>query len=522
LAREEKTIMKRSPDGNSLYGAQPTKKMRINKSNENEVMFKATTSTAACNESQDDGLMSQQNTEGKITRIPCELLECILLKLSYDEVSRVRQVCRQFREVGNRILNMEFLRLKKYVESQLAAVVKEENTLSRKTLQSGTGSTGRAENISTGPEAQAPKDQLTLVRCRGLLNIVCSQIRFLRAVSYRFLFLSDVPPNIRFTTAFFAGKIIDEIHRILRHVRLRQVERKDVDACVVPTLVDKWILFFTDGIEPKSIKHISKQNKSKYTDLFGSRVIDLLECILNCKKNVTVSNDSGGWCYIKGEYRVSRSHVGYIIGHDSGIEPLDVKEQRTLHSFLYNLARAHNFFYIKKVLTDDENALGASDVIRVPVPSYKGMSECRKTRYAYIICNEESCTDDCKNGEDPGLTLRVDLKCRMELAPVEMLLEFRKVPSCDQNEVETAASTDTVQDSSPNFELQLDVECRQPVIFKGRILPSFFKCLIKQGHTQLEAPMNMQEEEDIVIPALPLEETTYVSEQSNIEIHIIV
>lgn len=158
----------------------------------------------------------------------------------------------------------------------------------------------------------------------------------------------------------------------------------------------------------------------------------------------------------------------------------------------------------------------------LPVSSYKGLSECHKTRYAYIICNEGSCTDGCKNDEDPGLIFKVDLKCRKELAPVEILLEFPKVSSCVQNEVENAALTDTVQDSSPNFELKLEIECRQPVIFKGRLLPSFLKCLIQQGHTRLGAPVSMLEEEVIVIPALPLEETTYITELSNIEVHIIV
>jgi hypothetical protein len=58
--------MKRSPDGNSLYDARPNKKMRLSDSVK-EVIFKGTTSTAACNESQDDGPMSQQNTDAKIT-----------------------------------------------------------------------------------------------------------------------------------------------------------------------------------------------------------------------------------------------------------------------------------------------------------------------------------------------------------------------------------------------------------------------------------------------------------------------
>jgi hypothetical protein len=309
-------------------------------------------------------------------------------------------------------------------------------------------------------------------------------------------------------------------------VRLRLVEREDMDACVIiPSLVDKWILFFIDGIEPKVINHISKQYKSKCTDLFGSRVIDLLDCILNCKKNISISIDSEGWCYIKGEYRVHRAHVRimiFIIEDDSGLRLLDVREQRTLHSFLYNLARTHNYFSIMKGFTDDEDALGASNVSCIPVSSYKGMSECCKMRYAYKICNEEGCTDNCKNDGDPGLIFKVDLKCRKELAPIEILLKFPTVPSCDQNKVETAALTDTVQDSSPNFELKLDIECRLPLISEGKVLPSFFKCLIQQEHTRLGSPVSMLEEEDVIIPALPLVKMKYFTLWPDVKVHIIV
>jgi hypothetical protein len=71
------------------------------------------------------------------------------------------------------------------------------------------------------------------------------------------------------------------------------------------TLVDKWILFFLDSIETPLIQQVSSLNKSRYPDPFGSRFIDFLECILNCK-DITVSIDSEGWCYMKGDYKVYR------------------------------------------------------------------------------------------------------------------------------------------------------------------------------------------------------------------------
>jgi hypothetical protein len=92
----------------------------------------------------------------KALHLPNELLECILLNLRYNEVSKVRQVCRQFRDVGNGILNMEIDKLTKCAESELAAVEKEEEELPRKTPQSGAGLTERAQNNSTGPEDPSP------------------------------------------------------------------------------------------------------------------------------------------------------------------------------------------------------------------------------------------------------------------------------------------------------------------------------------------------------------------------------
>jgi hypothetical protein len=63
------------------------------------------------------------------------------------------------------------------------------------------------------------------------------------------LFLSDVSPNIRYSSSFFAGKIIDEAHLIMRLLRLRQIEREDVAVCVLPTLVDKWTTFILDHVK---------------------------------------------------------------------------------------------------------------------------------------------------------------------------------------------------------------------------------------------------------------------------------
>jgi hypothetical protein len=51
--------------------------------------------------------------------------------------------------------------------------------------------------------------------------------------------------------------------------------------------VDK-LEFLLHMIEVQLIKHTSAQNKSECPDLFGSKVIDILKCILDCRKDITV------------------------------------------------------------------------------------------------------------------------------------------------------------------------------------------------------------------------------------------
>jgi hypothetical protein len=278
---EEETVMKRSPDKNSLCGAQPTKKVRLGEPNEDEVTFVGITSTSE----------SEDKESTTLTHLPNELLECILLKLNYNNISKFRLVCRKFREVGDDILNRQFRRLKNYVKSELDALVLEESLLRWNLTQNESGSTGRAEYNSADPKIPSSTYQLILIRCRGLLSSICNQIRLLRALSYRLFFLSDVPPNISYSSAFFAGKIIDEVHRILRIVKTRRIDREPVDEDKFLLLVNKWIFFFLKRIDLPLIQQVYILNHSTYPDLLGSKVIDLLECFFNCKKDTSVNID---------------------------------------------------------------------------------------------------------------------------------------------------------------------------------------------------------------------------------------
>jgi F-box protein 28 len=308
-------------------GEQRTKKMCLGEYSE-EVTITRITSTPAHNKSEDNGLTILQSTKDIITRLPEELLQCIMLKLTYEEISNVRQVCRRFRDNGNNILNRQFRSLKNCVERLLADLVKEENALL--------------------PRTSTLTYSLILIRCRGTLNAIRDKLRLLRAVSYRFLLLGD-----DYSSVFFAGKIIDEVHRILRIVRTRRLPTEGMGLVALRDLVNNWIMFFTHTIEPRLIQQICALNQSTCPDLYGSKIVDLLECLLNSKKFSSVNIDSEGWCYIKGEYNLRRSFFKCREVSNSEVKPLTVPEQINLYEALYYLVKVNNENRLMEAQTDE-------------------------------------------------------------------------------------------------------------------------------------------------------------------------
>jgi hypothetical protein len=275
--------MKRSSDNNSLYVEQPTKKLCLGEfsedeviitlitsdekpikkvclgeSSEDEVTITRITSTSAYNDSEDNGSSTLQNTEDIITHLPEELLECILMELSYCELSKARQVCRRFRDTGDDIFSRHFRIVKNYVESKLADVVK--------------GKNARLEG--TFPATKA----LILIRQREALNEICNQFRLLSYVKHQLLFHSDVDPNIRHSQAFFEGNFMDEVHRILRIVILRPTTDR-VQLMPLRALFNKWIRLFIYRIDSHLTQRLCALDEPTYPDLLG--LTDLLKYCLN-------------------------------------------------------------------------------------------------------------------------------------------------------------------------------------------------------------------------------------------------
>jgi F-box protein 28 len=379
--------------------------MCLGESSEDEITITRIMSTPAHNESEDNGPMILQNTEDIITHLPEELLEYIMLKLNYDEISNVRQVCRRFRDTANNILNRQF----RSVERLLADLVKEENALL--------------------PKTSTPTYRLILIRCRGTLNEICDQIRLLRAVSYRLLFLGDVQPNIHYSSVFFAGNIIDEVHRILRIVKTGRLPTEGVDLAAFRDLVHTWIMFFTHTIEPRLIQQICALNQSTCPDLYGSKVTDLLECLLNSKKFFSVNIDSEGWCYIKGEYKLRRSFFKCEAVSNSELKPLTVPEQINFHEALYYLVKINNENRLMEAQTEEENAIRESGLTKYVSGSYKGLSVFAESCYFHGQYSKHAFWPTLRKGNGAS-------------------------------EDGTETSVYTVQDSNPDLRLKLEIEHR--------------------------------------------------------------
>jgi hypothetical protein len=172
---------------------------------------------------------------------------------------------------------------------------------------------------------------------------------------------------------------------------------------------------------------------------FGSKVIDLLECISDCEKNITVNIDEGGWCYIKGEYEMRGAFKIFMPSRAIELEPMTVKRHILFQNMLFDFAR-FRYDYTDMLTKGEMRGIDLRELIDV-VFSADDFRDLNRKVYG-------------------DLTFKVDLKCRKELAPVELLLELPKEHSYnyDDNEDENASGAHTVQDPSPDLELKLHLK----------------------------------------------------------------
>jgi hypothetical protein len=223
-----------------------------------------------------------------------------------------------------------------------------------------------------------------------------------------------MPQDFRYSSAYFKGEILDVTHRILRLVTSKWVEREvRVNLCKFISLVDHWMHLVYNKIG----------NTPKCPGRFGSLVIDLLEIIPECKKDITVIMDSSGWCCIRGEYEVQAKFEPALPDCASELEPLTVKQQAPLESVLFHYARMQCIFHFFEL--DYRTVYGNH------FPRWDHVVE-------YVMCQTN----------DASLTFKVDLKCRKEL-----LLEL-----FNEQSYECAPGAHTAEDPNPNLQLKLQIE----------------------------------------------------------------
>jgi hypothetical protein len=230
--------------------------------------------------------------------------------------------------------------------------------------------------------------------------------------------------------------------------------------------VDK-LQFLLHRIKLQLIKHTCAQNKSERPDLFGSKVIDILDCILDCRKDITVKT-SGVWCYIKGQYEVNGALIDGLPGGASGLEPLNAHQQLELYIKLCSLARWSNNYHHWRQWRYEE----------FDIDFCEGLCELDAT-LRYDDLNYRKLYGKFFK-EKPRIMFKVDLKCKKELAPIELLPELINEPSYDYTEDKSAPGANTVQNSSPDLELKLEIHWRPFLSTRGT---DCHKYLIQQWDT---------------------------------------
>jgi hypothetical protein len=99
------------------------------------------------------------------------------------------------------------------------------------------------------------------------------------------------------------------------------------------------------------------------------------------------------------------------------------------------------------------------------------------------------------NTYETYLTLKVNMKCRRELAPVEVLLESLKEQSYEDNKEESAPGAHAAQEASPDLQLKVQTVLRD---FSGEMPASVYKysdCSIQQM-----APVVVLDKNAVVMP----------------------
>jgi hypothetical protein len=230
-----------------------------------------------------------------------------------------------------------------------------------------------------------------------------------------------------------------------------------MNVVVLLDLVDTWVSFFRDRIEAALLPDNSVPNESNSTAMSGSKVIDLLECCMDYEK---------GKHYCQHDSQVSTKYTGRslrITNYHHGLESTEsmtVHEKTGLHECLRLLVNINTTHRLTEIQTEDENTLSDSDCTLYFHSSYHAQFECDKILYYQGQFSKHKYSEmfqkNNAHGDDLHVTFKVDLKCRKELAPIDIFLELINKSSLEDV---TGRSSQTMEDSSADLELKLEIHC---------------------------------------------------------------
>nr|CAD7442537.1 unnamed protein product [Timema bartmani] len=425
---------------------------------------------------------SQHPPRLNILQLPSEVLEAIFAVLTACQVEALRLVCLRFRDIADKNLNLRFLKVLPRVERALKDAREEEKTV---TLEKSRG--------------QAVSDVSHLTRRRRLFGFVRSVVRLLRAICLRYICpktASSAPFSV--VRVFVGGQLLDALDRTLKIAWSRRLRRRNTDVVTLIRVTDLWVTHFHNHHEQKmvvptltpSLTASSGYIKSEGI-LFGSKVIDLLECLEGCQKITSGRFSDGGWFEFHGEYRLRRVffaclrrederpltdyeqiglgregagsltfHEQIGLGRREGAGSLTDHEQIGLHECLRTLVSLHN-----------ENLFvgGLGDAWEDGGLRY-GLVTCDKTLYYYGIFGEigfRRIFGGRVEAEDSvQVTIRVTLKCRGDLCPIDCLKDL------------TPVQEHFPVPGDPDLRLKLEVECPEAGL-RGNRLPTRYECLVE-------------------------------------------
>lgn len=390
--------------------------------------------------------ISTYKSKVKLLNLPNELLMNIFSYMDFEELATVvRFVSKRCRNLSQNILNTSFMRLDK----QFLAIKDMLNC--------------SLQHVTEDMEFK------NMCKLLNVLEMVQFHYFIIKSSIWRYTCNQFRPSNLR---CMYAGTILDIFYRLCRQftsaphqIYTPLVIRDNLpdDVKEVCLQAKKFTLFF-DKISELPI------NKSVF--ISGSKVIDILDCAFQAKREVLHRKQIGNTLFLKLKYYFSNS---WFVALDIQEEICkDWQEQmRLLYMRIRRIVLSHTEMNLEHAQVKRENDLchNFGHRLRSPINSvYTGFGEVEDKFFFYGVMNRGAYRSKFLNiqphqdFDDPegadadtsnlGLTITVSLRCPIQLAPLAALGE------CHQ-------TSDSEVDDNPMifkrmrglFDMQIEFNC---------------------------------------------------------------